>query len=163
MARFAIPDFDVRTRNVASGFVASGDWTGHYGVPQESGKIHEFCAPIDAEILDRSIGTLNLFDDACRKQGATVVFSHAPTTRENYSKNGEQLRRLHHSLASRLNFPVIDEPGDLQYDHELFFDSRNHLTEEGGQLRSRLVGKSLAQIVYTNDVPRTAGDTKSAN
>jgi hypothetical protein len=156
IARIAIPDFDLRTRNVASGFVASGDWTAHYGVPQESEKIHEFCAPIDSEILNRSIRTLNSFNEACREKGTTVVFSHAPTTRENYEKNGKELRELHQTLVSRLNFPVIDKPGDLQYDRELFFDSRNHLTEEGGQLRSHLVGNSLARLVYGNDVPRTA-------
>ncbi len=112
MARIAIPDFDVRTRNVASGFIESGDWTGHYGKPQESGKIHEFCAPIDSQILDRSIRTLNSFRAACRENGATVVFSHAPTTRENYERNGKQIRELHSELVARLNFPVIDEPGD---------------------------------------------------
>jgi hypothetical protein len=163
MARIAIPNFDIRTRNVASGFVASVDWTGHYGVPQEPEKIHEFCAPIDTRILDRSIRTLNSFCKSCRAKGVTVVFSHAPTTRENYETNGEQLRDLHRELVSRLEFPVIDEPGDQQYDRELFFDSRNHLTEKGGQLRSQLVGNSLARIVYGSTAPRTASSATTAN
>lgn len=163
MARIAIPDFDERTRNVASGFIESGDWTGHYGKPQESGKIHEFCAPIDQRILDRSIRTLNSFCQACREKGATVVFSHAPTTRDNYERNGRQIRDLHNQLVARLDFPVIDEPGDLQYDRELFFDSRNHLTQEGGRLRSQLVGSELSQLIYGGAVMRTADSGQSAN
>lgn len=108
-----------------------GDGVGHYGLESPPGSRFEMKA-FDAKpngYTSKVIDRLNAFNRRVEAKGGKVFFAYAPLTQKSYDDNLAELDELDELLHQRLDFPVLNHPSEMIFEHADMFDSGGHLKE----------------------------------
>jgi len=93
--------------------------------------------------VGKAVVRLNSFHDRCRERGARVVWSYPPIDTVRLERNRTSISLIERVMRESLNMPILNEPAEVTYPVDLFFDTGYHLTEEGIRRRTELVGTRL--------------------
>ncbi len=130
-------------------FDARGDMTGHYNQPPLAPAedfAFDFRAPAPV-FLDQIIARLNGFAAAAKARGAQVYLYFPPLPRQKFALYHAQLAALDATLRARLNFPVLNDPGDLLLAHDDCYNTVYHLTRPGIDKRDAALAEKLQGVL----------------
>ena len=92
----------------------------------------------------RNIATLlNEFSEYCKRRGVVVVMSYPPIPEIAFEKTSAQIANLDKIFREVLDFPILNSPEDVSFPIGCFFDSMYHLTQQGKNLRTKLLLRDL--------------------
>lgn len=94
--------------------------------------------------IDRQAALVNRFVQHCEARGATVVFTFPPVPEDNYQGNEQVLADHAQRLRDALDCPVVQDPADMVFPNEWFYDTSYHLTGPGVPARTR----KLIEIIH---------------
>ncbi len=128
----------------AAGFGPWGDITLYREPLLESGYDKNNTLTLDEESLSpKVVKNINRFAEKAEKQGATVLLTWAPFDSLAYQGSGEALQEFAEQLYEEVHVPYVGDLQDCMLPAELFYDSNNHLTSEGAQLRTQMLLRDL--------------------
>lgn len=81
----------------------------------------------------------NNFNDDVVKEGGIVLMSVPPILKEDLKLSDYDLDNLRYQLEQELHIPIISSFKDYIFPKEYFFDTNFHMTNEGAQIRTRLL------------------------
>lgn len=99
----------------------------------------------DSSLSDDVVKAVRRFAKKAQKAGATVVLTWAPFDTLAYTGTTQQLEEFQAQLESRTGLAYVGRLTDCMLPAELFYDSNNHLTSEGAELRTRMLLDDLAE------------------
>lgn len=99
----------------------------------------------DSSLSDDVVKAVRRFAKKAQKAGATVVLTWAPFDTLAYTGTTQQLEEFQAQLESRTGLAYVGSLTDCMLPAELFYDSNNHLTSEGAELRTRMLLDDLAE------------------
>lgn len=99
----------------------------------------------DSSLSDDVVKAVRRFAKKAQKAGATVVLTWAPFDTLAYTGTAQQLEEFQAQLESRTGLAYVGSLTDCMLPAELFYDSNNHLTSEGAELRTRMLLDDLAE------------------
>lgn len=99
----------------------------------------------DSSLSDDVVKAMRRFAKKAQKAGATVVLTWAPFDTLAYTGTAQQLEEFQTQLESRTGLPYVGRLTDCMLPAELFYDSNNHLTSEGAELRTRMLLDDLTE------------------
>lgn len=99
----------------------------------------------DSSLSDEVVKAVRRFAKKAQKAGATVVLTWAPFDTLAYTGTAQQLEEFQTQLESRTGLPYVGCLTECMLPAELFYDSNNHLTTEGAELRTRMLLDDLAE------------------
>lgn len=99
----------------------------------------------DSSLSDDVVKAVRRFVKKAQKAGATVVLTWAPFDTLAYTGTAQQLEEFQAQLESRTGLAYVGCLTDCMLPAELFYDSNNHLTSEGAELRTRMLLDDLAE------------------
>jgi hypothetical protein len=99
------------------------------------------------EGLAEGVARLNLFTARCRARGATAVYSFPPILHGQGERHAAVLRVVAEQMRSTLEMPLLDEPAEMLWPLEDFFDSGYHLTDQATRRRTAHVAERLGPYV----------------
>lgn len=99
----------------------------------------------DSSLSDDVVKAVRRFAKKAQKAGATVVLTWAPFDTLAYTGTAQQLEEFQVQLESRTGLAYVGRLTDCMLPAELFYDSNNHLTSEGAELRTRMLLDDLAE------------------
>lgn len=99
----------------------------------------------DSSLSDDVVKAVRRFAQKAQKAGATVVLTWAPFDTLAYTGTAQQLEEFQAQLESRTGLAYVGSLTDCMLPAELFYDSNNHLTSEGAELRTRMLLDDLAE------------------
>ncbi|MBO5502128.1 MAG: hypothetical protein J6K73_11495 [Clostridia bacterium] len=88
-------------------------------------------------ITEEGMQLLNAFCDDCTKQGAYCVIAAAPVACDAANPPVEAFEAFEQNLRQMARFDVISDFSDYLFHHTLFFDTPDHMTDEGVILRTQ--------------------------
>jgi hypothetical protein len=126
-----------------SSFNQYGDVVAHYG--QDSGVIkqNEPLPPIDPQCLDEAVDLINEFSRECRERGIAIYYSYPPIPENRFASSADVVNQVDERLRSKLEIPLLDRPSEFVFPLDHFFDTSYHLSEQGGEKRTRAVADAL--------------------
>lgn len=132
-------------------FNAWGDMTGHWTLQSTYRPPDEPLAGkrIQPTQVTTPTERLNRFHEQCLHRGAKVVLFFSQVVAEEMPEDSETLRSINECLRELLTIPILNQPEEMRYPAELFFDTNYHLTPEGIRRRTELVSRRL--IRWLND------------
>ena len=132
---------EVTTVYRRASFNLNGDMVAHHAL---SNRVKGGRSPYRAwTSAAEAIHHLNRFAAACRDQGAQVFLSHPPLEQRLFARNQPAIEELEKTLRDRLQFPLLDMPGEMAFPIEYFFDTVDHLNLKGKLRRSDLIADRL--------------------
>lgn len=97
------------------------------------------------EYSDMIIGDINEFAAYAESRGARVFFLFPAISDATWEENGEVIRALGTHIRDGLELPTLNQPGDVIYDKEDFFDTFYHLTGDAAKRRTTALADALEQ------------------
>jgi hypothetical protein len=97
------------------------------------------------------INRLNVFADACKARGVTVLYSYPVIPTAQFEKWQGNINRIHARLSTDINFPIIDSPAQRHLPSNHFFDMVYHLCITGIDKRTTMLIDDLTS--YLPDPP----------
>ena len=99
----------------------------------------------DTSLSDDVVKAVRRFAKKAQKAGATVVLTWAPFDELAYTGTTQQLEEFQMQLETQTNLPYIGQLADCMLPAKLFYDSNNHLTSQGAELRTQMLLDDLAE------------------
>ncbi|MGE9297243.1 MAG: hypothetical protein ACQKBV_13250 [Puniceicoccales bacterium] len=93
---------------------------------------------------------LNAFAERAEAKGATVLYMFPPIPETAWEVNGELIRESASFPQEGLEFPIINEPGEMVYPDNFFYDTNYHMIGVGATRRSELLAERLKDYVPTS-------------
>lgn len=130
----------------AAGFGPWGDITFHREQLLESGYDKNNTLVLTEDSLSPEVVTaINQFAKKAEKAGVTVLLTWAPFDELAYQGSEEEMQHFFETLQEKVHVPYIGNLQDCLMPAELFYDSNNHLTSAGAQLRTQMLLRDLKQ------------------
>ncbi len=104
-------------------------------------------SPLDRTVGKKSMERIAKFADYCKKRGATLVIAAPPFLKDEKINNLEKNDKFWSDLKIMAKCPVISDNRDYIYDLKYFYDTSNHLTDEGARLRTEQLTKDLKKFL----------------
>jgi len=92
---------------------------------------------------DSVITLLNTFARECSSRGGIAVWSFPAIPDSTYAMNRDVIENLHERLREELELEIINVPEEMTLPFGMFYDTGYHLTLEGAEIRSRILGEGL--------------------
>jgi hypothetical protein len=128
-----------------AGFNEYGDLTSHFGVTLPTEPHHGVDLSVTPLNLE-AIALMENFAIEMSKRGVTVLVSYTPVMREYYEAHRASIEKLHELLTQSPRLVVPSPPSEFALPRSLFFDTVYHPTEEGGELRTKLVLRDIERL-----------------
>ena len=96
------------------------------------------------------IDKLNNFSEWAGNKGIQVLLSYPPYPKTSFEKNKASLWRHFDDMERDLFINSVNTPTDLIFHDSLFFDTVNHLTDQGRVIRTSLLIKGLSKKLNDN-------------
>lgn len=134
-----------------NGFNALGDMTAHHSLTPEPALVaRELLTPLQLELSPDDIRTtvaeLTHFVSVCRAHGATVCFQLPPIPQDSFDRNRETIARIHAAVRQIPGLVMLNDPTQVPYPKELFFDTVFHLRKDGCERRTQELIGALTKI-----------------
>ena len=84
-----------------------------------------------------TINRLNSYNDYIKSKGAYLVISYAPIGFGEKTPSSDKYESFEETLKNSLNAKLISHYSDYFIPYEYFLDTKNHLTEEGVNIRTK--------------------------
>ncbi len=126
-------------------FNSHGDMIGHLNEPQT---MHPFTKMELEYRYWEGIEKINSFCKIMQDSGVTVYYSFPPYLDAAYNINEKIVAKIYEDLSKGLTIPILDQPKDIVYPRDLFYDTFYHLNQKGKEKRTQalilLLEKQLA-------------------
>ena len=96
---------------------------------------------------DGFIDYINEYVRACKKRGATVYFSFAPSDALAVESDDGEILAFYTCLSKSLDCELISYPSDYIYDYRYFYDTNFHVNDAGAVLNTANVIKDLKRAM----------------
>lgn len=110
---------------------------------------------VNDDSVQTAITILNEFNQSAIQKGAKIYYSYPSLLDSVFRDNAVAIRRIDDQLKKSLDFPLLDDPKDMAFSKEYFFDSEYHLNHKGAKARSEFISKQLsrrlAESIDTNN------------
>ena len=115
---------------------------------------------------DGFIDSINEYVRACKKRGAEVYFSFAPSDMLAVESDDEDILAFYTYLTKALDCELISYPSDYIYDYRYFYDTNFHVNDAGAVLNTVNIIKDLKRAMGITtptaiDVPEPPEPVKS--
>lgn len=128
----------------AAGFGPWGDITFHREQLLESGYDKNNTLSLTEDSLSpQVVKVINQFAQKAEKAGATVLLTWAPFDALAYQGSPKTLQQFAETLQKKVQVPYVGDLKDCLMPAKFFYDSNNHLTSEGAQLRTQMLLRDL--------------------
>lgn len=133
-----------------SSFDTYGDFAAHRSLPPKLEPAIDLSWP-DPEALnfDRSIAALGEFAQACERAGARCFLAWCPTRRLQLEREADVFAAIAARLDAEVAMPMLEQPAELGFADQDFFDRGPHLTGEAAAARSARLASALALALDT--------------
>lgn len=105
----------------------------------------------DLGYTDKIIKDLNAFAAKAEQRGARVFFLFPAISDATWEENGEVIQRLGDYMTTNFAFPTLNQPQDVIYTKEDFFDTYYHLTGDAAKRRTTALADALEPYLQESD------------
>ncbi|MFB9899691.1 hypothetical protein ACFFOV_04620 [Cerasicoccus arenae] len=90
---------------------------------------------------------LNQFNVDAKAKGAQVYLLFPAISTTTWEENGEVIREISDYVVENIDYPILNQPQDVIYPEEDFFDTFYHLTGEAAQRRTTSLAEDLEPYI----------------
>jgi hypothetical protein len=125
-----------------SSFNSYGDVVAHHGRTIRA-DIRKTLPAVRGEHLQSAIDSLNRLAGHCRSSGIEVYLAFPPLPESTYASSAAELRAVQEALEGGLDMPLLQQPHDVVFPSEDFYDTAYHLGQSAGVKRTRALADAL--------------------
>lgn len=94
---------------------------------------------LDRRALRNNLAAINTFVEDCRRQGIDVFYFFPAIPETVAEHNAGYLSELAESISTGISCKLLNDPFEMVFRDDLFYDTHYHLTKEGGKLRTQML------------------------
>lgn len=98
------------------------------------------------EISDECVNRVNALNDYCNAVGAKLVIAGYPIMTGELTPGEEEYEAFQNELRERMECEIISDYTDYFYPKDYFFDSCQHMTNEGAIVRTKQLIEDISKI-----------------
>ncbi|MFY7907948.1 MAG: hypothetical protein ACOVO2_00265 [Emticicia sp.] len=114
-----------------------GDLVSHFNNPPM--KVIPRAILSDKVSLKEAIADMNEFYESMQSKGVKVVFVYPTYSHSNYVLDKPIIDRFEKEYQTYARFPILGKPSDFVFADSLYHDMAYHLTQKGGEIRTRKI------------------------